>query len=348
MPLEPADVLDAWDWPEPVTPVATSSGLINASWLLQSAGGGTVAVLQRLNTRVFRATVHEDIAAITAELHAQDLPTPRLITTRMGELYVELEGAVWRALTPVGSRTIDTVTHPDEARSAGALVARFHGALAGFQWTFRHVRPGAHDTDGHLRTLQAAVDDQRHHRLHAPVARLAEELAAAWSTLRSDLPELPTRVIHGDLKLSNVRFDGREAVALIDLDTMAYGTLDVELGDALRSWCGAAGEDVAEASFDLEIFTAAMTGYASARGPWGPTAEEWQAIVPGTQRIATELAMRFAADALNERYFGWDRARFPAAGEHNLLRARGQASLARAVALARAEAERRLGDVLGR
>ncbi len=39
-----------------------------------------------------------------------------------------------------------------------------------------------------------------------------------------------------------------------------------------------------------------------------------------TRRIATELAMRFAADALNERYFGWDRARFPAAGEHNLLR----------------------------
>ena len=52
--------------------------------------------------------------------------------------------------------------------------------------------------------------------------------------------------------------------------------------------------------------------------------------------------MRFAADALNESYFGWDKARFARAGDHNLLRARGQASLADAVSTARADAERRL------
>ena len=58
--------------------------------------------------------------------------------------------------------------------------------------------------------------------------------------------------------------------------------------------------------------------------------------------ISTELAMRFAADALNESYFGWNAERFPSRGDHNLVRAQGQANLARAVGLVRREAERRV------
>ena len=44
-----------------------------------------------------------------------------------------------------------------------------------------------------------------------------------------------------------------------------------------------------------------------------------------------------AADAIFESYFGWDRARFPAAGEHNLLRARGQFALFEAALTTRGE-----------
>jgi Ser/Thr protein kinase RdoA (MazF antagonist) len=339
----PEAVAAAWALP-PVRPVACDSGLINTSYLLVDADGRAHAVLQRLNTRIFRPCVHHDTAAVTDALRRQGMVAPELLRTRAGALWHEVDGEVWRAMTVVGRDTWDTVRSPAHARSAGALVARFHGALAHFDRPFEHVRPGAHDTDRHLATLAEAVDALPDHRLHAEVARLSDVLQAAWASLRADaLRPLPTRVIHGDLKISNVRFDGERAVALIDLDTLAHGTLDVELGDAMRSWCGAAGEDVAEATFDLAIFEAAMTGYAAgaaaAEAPWGPTEAEWAAIVPGTQRIATELAARFAADALRESYFGWDHARFPAAGEHNLLRARGQASLAAAVARSRGEAE---------
>ena len=48
------------------------------------------------------------------------------------------------------------------------------------------------------------------------------------------------------------------------------------------------------------------------------------------------LTARFAADALRERYFGWNRERFPAAGEHNLLRAQGQWALHKAALATRA------------
>ena len=152
------------------------------------------------------------------------------------------------------------------------------------------------------------------------------------------------RIIHGDLKASNVRFEGDRAVALIDLDTLQHGTLETELGDALRSWCNQATEDELEARLDLAVFEAAMTGYATAmrRGP--PLLEaEWRSIVPGWLRITTELASRFLNDALEERYFSWDR-RFGSRGEHNLVRARGQVALARAIVDRFDEAEEALAQ----
>ena len=62
----------------------------------------------------------------------------------------------------------------------------------------------------------------------------------------------------------------------------------------------------------------------------------------GLDWVSVELAARFAADALNESYFGWDATRFPGRGEHSLLRARGQFSLHAAVIAARAARAERL------
>jgi hypothetical protein len=109
------------------------------------------------------------------------------------------------------------------------------------------------------------------------------------------------------------------------------GTIDTELGDALRSWCNQSSEDAPEARFEVSLFQAAMEGYASAGAL---TAAEWSSVVPGVERICWELSARFARDALEEAYFGFD-DRFGTRGDHNLLRARGQASLARSVAAQR-------------
>lgn len=340
--LPPVGVVDAWALGAEVGPVRLRDGLINPTWRLDGPSG-PVGVLQELNLRVFRPEVHEDIEAVTAHLDRAGLLTPRLRRTRAGGLWhTTADGRVFRVLSWVGSRTVHVAT-PALAGSAGALVARFHAAVADLDWTFRHVRVGAHDTDRHAGRLRAALAAHDGHRLGPEVRPLADAVLRAWDDLRPSMPVLPTRVVHGDLKISNVRFDDAgEAVALIDLDTFARDTLGAELGDALRSWCGTAGEDAAEASFDLEVFEAAMAGYASGAGDRGPSADEWAAVVPSVARIALELAMRFATDALEESYFGWDEARFATRGDHNLVRARGQAALAAAVHRARTEAERRL------
>ena len=44
-----------------------------------------------------------------------------------------------------------------------------------------------------------------------------------------------------------------------------------------------------------------------------------------------------ACSAYDDRYFGWDAARFASRRDHNLVRARGQLALANAVRAARAD-----------
>jgi len=326
--------LSHWPLPEGVEVSGqVDTGLINTTCELR-LGASVVGYLQRLNTSIFVPQVHEDIAQITGSVEAAGLCTPRLIPCVDGSLWhKDSQGGVWRCLTPVGERTMVAFETLGQAQSAGELVGRWHSALTDFDTPFQSVRPGAHDTEAHMAGLQEALREHRGHRLFALVEPLAAQILAGWGQTPR-VGTLPRRVIHGDLKVSNLRFTGDDAVAIIDLDTCAYGTIDAELGDALRSWCNRASEDDAP-RFDVSFLGAALRGYA--RGAKGLTDVEWAAIVPGLERICWELSSRFCRDALEERYFGWDE-RFGTRGDHNLARAQGQAQLASQVALARTEA----------
>mgnify|MGYP000178521936 CR=1 FL=1 len=317
-------------FPELVHPVAVplAGGLIHHTFAVVAHDGEYI--LQRVHP-LFAPVVHDNIAAVTDHLRRKHVPAPRLLTSSAGQPWADLgpEG-VWRVMTRLPGVSFHTVQSPSQARAAGAQVGRFHAALTDLEHTFKIVRQ-THDTPTHLATLRAAVAEHTGHRLHADVAALAAEVFAG----HADLPapgDVPLRVGHGDLKFNNLLFSGTgpkdqlTPTGIIDLDTVDRMPLHRELGDAWRSWCNRGGEDQAVAAFDLEIFAASLEGWLSAlTAP--PTPHERRALVHGVEWISLELTARFAADALRECYFGWDRARFPAAGEHNLLRARGQWAL---------------------
>jgi len=313
-------------------------GLINSTWLVDGLEGKVV--LQRLHP-VFAGTVNEDIAAVTAHLAAKGLVTPRLVPTDDGALWVDGdEGRPWRALSHVEGESFDRVESAPQAREAARLVARFHLALADFAYEYRHVRAGVHDTPKHLANLRAALEEHPTHRLFPEVEPLARRILAEGER-RADFSRLPLRHVHGDLKISNLMFRDGKAVCLIDLDTLGRMVWPFELGDALRSWCNRQGEDVALAAVDREVFQAALEGYGEvARGSGLLSREEALACVDGLANICLELSARFLGDALQERYFGYDASRFPARGEHNLLRARGQFALFESVQRDRAALER--------
>ncbi len=299
-----------------------ATGLINETWIVDGKW-----VLQRIHP-IFGAAVLDDIEAVTAHLAARGLLTSRLVRTRGGALgATDADGRLWRVMTYIDGHTVERVGDPRLAREAAALVARFHGALADLDWEYRFVRAGVHDTAAHLARLRAVLDGDGPRALAEAILR---EPVGAFAAL-------PRRRAHGDLKISNVRFgDAGEARALIDLDTMGWLPLPLELGDAWRSWCNPLGEDVEATRFDLDIFTAGVEGYASVADV---APDERDLLVEGVRTIAVELAARFCVDAFEDRYFGWDPKHFPSRREHNRVRAAGQLALARAIDAARSDAE---------
>jgi Ser/Thr protein kinase RdoA (MazF antagonist) len=317
----PAEVAAAWGWRvDQIAPHA--GGLINTTYFVREAG----AALQRLHP-IFGADVNLDLDAVTAHVAARGLETPRLIRTGDGRAWLDHDGNVWRALTWIDGESVHAVPDPAWAEAAGALVGQFHRAVADLDYDYKFVRAGVHDTAAHLAKLRAYAGDE-----------LVDEILAAAAVLPA-LPQAPRRNVHGDLKISNVIFrrDPLRAVALVDLDTLGKGTLAFELGDAMRSWCNPKGEDEAHARFELPIFAAAIGAFRAIADPI-VSRDERIAIVHGLETVCLELAARFCVDAFEDRYFGWDPARFSSRREHNLVRARGQLALGLAVRAARADA----------
>jgi len=304
-------------------------GLINHTFVVESPRGRFV--LQRLHP-IFGAEVHEDIEAVTAHLAEKGLSTPRLVRTREGALCTTEADGVWRILTFVEGHSVERVDSPARAASAGTLVGRFHAAVADLRHDFRFRRAGVHDTKRHFVLLDEALVTHVATPQHDVVSRLRDELRAGLASLPDlTVADLPKRVVHGDLKISNLLFDDAGAgVCLVDLDTLGEMILPHEMGDAWRSWCNPLGEDDPRARFDVALFDAAWRGYEAQMGE-SLSPDERALLVPGIQTICLELSARFARDVLEDKYFGWNAARFPSRAAHNLVRAQSQASLYRSL-----------------
>jgi Ser/Thr protein kinase RdoA (MazF antagonist) len=317
----------AWGWrEEQVSPLG--GGLINATYVVR-ANDAPIAVLQRMHP-VFGADVNCDLDAVTTHIAAHGMETPRLIRTLDGAAWFEQEG-VWRATTWVDGESVATVPDASWAEAGGELVGRFHVAVDDLDYAYKFTRTGVHDTARHLATL----------RDHCDASRVDEwrDLAHQILALTIELPALepqPLRNVHGDLKISNLLFrrDPVRGAALVDLDTLARGSLAFELGDAMRSWCNPHGEDAGHVKLELPIFTAAITGYRRVADHIVSEAER-ASVAVGLETVCVELASRFCTDVFEDRYFGWDPKRFESRRAHNVVRARGQLALAYQVRSAR-------------
>ncbi len=322
----PAEVAAAWGW-EAAEIAAVPGGLINATYAVR-VGGAPVAVVQRLHS-IFDAKVNLDLDAVTAHLAARGMTTPRLLRTRDGRAWHDHDGRVWRALSWIDGVTVHRIPEPSWAEAGGVLVGQFHRAVADLRHDYAFARAGVHDTSAHLARLAQHVEAG----LDREASELGRDILAAAADLPG-MPAVPRRHGHGDLKISNVLFARSPApvrgTCLVDLDTLGLTTMAFELGDAMRSWCNPGGEDAGQVSFDLPIFAAAIRGFRSVADAL-VTRDERISIVIGLETVCLELAARFAVDVFRDDYFGWDAARFPTRRAHNLVRARGQLALGRAV-----------------
>jgi Ser/Thr protein kinase RdoA (MazF antagonist) len=277
-------------------------------------------VLQRVN-RIFAPQVQHDILEITEHLRRQGSTTIELVPTRSGQPFLEHAGEVWRVMKFIDGETIERVVSAHQAREAGRVLGEFHAALQTFPGRLNLTRPNIHNLSTHLRALENALEEHRGHRHYREIAPAAARIVEAAAEVR-DFPPSREVLVHGDPKISNIIFANDRAVCLIDLDTLTAMPVELEIADALRSWCNHEAEDSPNAACAAELFAAACEGY-------GRIDRELAVILPdATAQIAVELAARFCADALAERYFGWDRQRFESASEHNRARCEAQLALA--------------------
>ena len=313
---------------EPRSIERLSIGLINQTYSARRTDG-TACILQRVSP-IFPAEVNDDIEAVTAHLSGKGLATPRLLRSRGGTNHVDVDGAIWRLMTLIEGETVEIVASDAAAHEAGFVLGAFHRALADFDEPLLCRRPAVHDIERHLGTLRSALEEHADHAAHRAIKQLAEEIFALAVGLEP-LPDSPLRMVHGDPKISNVIFREGRGVCLVDLDTVARMPVAIELGDAMRSWCNPGGEDSPDARCLIARFGASLEGYRQA-APGLLTEPEWRAVPNATLAITLELSARFAADALRESYFSWDRTRFGSASEHNETRATSQLNLAKDIA----------------
>lgn len=303
-----------------------SGGLLHRSFHLRA--GEFEYVLQRVSD-VFAPEIQDNIQAVTRHLVARGFPVAPLLPTVDDQTSVLL-GPLgrWRLMPHLGGASFRRLQSIAQARSAGALVGRFHAAMRDFDLPLAPMGIPYRDSPRYLVAMCEALDTHRDHRLAAEITALGERVLAAFEELGPPL-EVESRVIHGDLKLENLLFESREepgrdrAFALIDLDTLMHAPLWMELGDMWRSWCNSSGEDTREARFEMSFFEASAQGFFEGHGD-SLSESERRSLVTAIERMALELCSRYVTDSLEERYFDWDDSRFAGRGEHNAVRAAGQ------------------------
>jgi len=286
---------------QPISAISQiSHGSINKTYEV-IYGSDERFILQCMSS-IFKPSVMENLHTVQPFMQRDGVVIPKGILSSSEHLYVlGAQGRWYRALTYISGRTIHNNITAKGARSAAKLIGAFHDALVDCAEPITTPISHFHNTPFYMERLVRIMDKYKDHEYHQELKPICDEVLKRCAAHKNGY-HLPQRIIHADLKVSNILFDDdMNAVALIDMDTMSRGTVTVEMGDALRSWCGTAGEDSSEQVFDIEVCEAALEGYRES--VTSITEEEIESIPYGIKLLTLELSARFLADAYEETYF---------------------------------------------
>jgi len=285
------------------------SGIINETYLVKNRSRQKF-ILQK-HHHLIGKEVLADIDVITKRLENKGIVTAKLIRTLEGELYVAKNGNIWRMLTYIEGVTLEKLDNKELAKSAGTLIGKFHDALVGFDYQFEHKIPNFHDTNLIITILKDTCAKYHNSNKYNELTPSANFILNEYIKIKDSLINLPDRIIHGDLKVSNVRFNEKqnEAISLLDLDTFGINKIVIDLGDAIRSFCNIRDE------FNLQIFKSILEGYFSTA--LFLTKEEKDAIPIGIKTIILELSARYITDAFEVQYFKLEHNKYSNLFEQN-------------------------------
>ena len=308
------------------------AGHINETYAVYQGpeGGEEIRyILQRLNTAVFHQPeeVMQNIFGVTEflrrHIRAQggdpDRETLNYLKTKTGaRCYWDSEGQPWRCYHFIeNSFCYQSATTPQLFYNSAKAFGRFLCQLGDYPAdTLHETIPHFHDTPSRLHDLERAISRDILDRAKdasfeiAFIRDRAEECARLTGLLAKGA--LPLRVTHNDTKLNNVLFDEttREAICVIDLDTIMPGLALYDFGDSIRFGATTASEDepdLTKVHFDLTLFGAYTRGYLETAGTV-LTDTEKENLCWGAKIITLECGVRFLTDYLQgDTYFKTER-----------------------------------------
>ena len=294
-------------------------------------------LVQRVNTYAFQRPVElmKNIDRVTEHIRMKhpDSKYLHFHHTADGRNYLFDEDGFWRLSNYVPSVTYDTCSDLSVVRSAGEAFGHFQMMLADFDaGSLYYTIPDFHDTRKRYRKLREDMESDPCGRVAEVRAELdwllAGEDKACALTDMFNRGELPLRVTHNDTKINNVLFDEktREALVVIDLDTVMPGLVGHDFGDAIRFAANFVEEDSPrddEAGVNLNVYWAFAEGFLKQTAAT-LTEKEVQTLGLSCFALACELATRFLDDYIvGDKYFKIKSTK------HNLVRTRCQIALAK-------------------
>ncbi len=279
-----------------------SGGIINASFIVRRQDTDQAFILQKVKTGLGGITV-QDYIRLADYLHGEGLPIPRIL-----DHWTDEDGE-WKVSECVPHAR---VRGPNRwvAGAVARYMSKMHQALRDCPFKPESSIPGFHDSTAIFETLAAHLSGARERQV------LELGTPVLFEGRRLPVPKSPRQLIHGDPKFDNFLFGSSveriDIAALIDWDTLMEGHVLVDLGDMSRSFCRENGN-----GFDPFVFGAICRNYT---GGLEPIAHN--DILNATKLITLELSARFLIDWFENRYFGWDPAKFPSRRASNLAAAR--------------------------
>ncbi len=315
------DLLKAFELPiEVVQWRAYGHGHINDTYLLETPDTIPNFILQRKNHHIFKNIegMMNNIAIITNHIRKQllaqgeqeiDRKVMQYLSDPANRYYVtDDEGNYWTiALFIRNSKSIEEVTHPEQAYRAGEAFGHFQSQLASLDGallvaTIPNFHNGifrlqqfresiANDSAGRVAEMQSYID---------ALLKRADEMTRLQEWL--DSGKIPLRTTHNDTKINNIMFDEQNnTLCIIDLDTVMPGSSLFDFGDAIRTLGNTAAEDEPDTNliqFNRSYFQSFTEGYLS-KSKTFLTPREIDNLAFGCQYMVWEQTIRFLTDYLN-------------------------------------------------
>ncbi|MBQ2896727.1 MAG: aminoglycoside phosphotransferase family protein [Clostridia bacterium] len=312
------------------------NGHINDTYLTNSRK----YILQRINTNVFKnpEKLMDNIEKVTDFLREKIIAeggnpkreTMKVIRTRYNKNHYRIDdNNVFRVYEYVNNTiSIETSKSYTDLYNAGKGFGHFQKLLSDFpaEQLYETI-PNFHNTPSRVDNLVKAINEDKMGRAKDIQQEIdfALEFSKEASVVTDAIAkgDILLRVTHNDTKINNILFDEktREAVCVIDLDTVMPGSILYDFGDALRMGGSTGAEDetdLSKVNFDAKAFEAFAKGFCSET--MHSMTEMEKELLPFSVKLMTyECGIRFLTDYLEgDTYFKIHRP------GHNLDRARNQ------------------------